>query len=49
MNLEDTFVIAGAYERIANPDRRWWQFWKPRFVAGKNLQRFNVRSGLTNR
>lgn len=34
MKPGDTFTIAGIYELIPNSSRRWWQFWKPRFVKG---------------
>lgn len=26
--------VDGWFEFVPNPDRRWWQFWKPQQVAG---------------
>lgn len=39
----DTLTIAYGMER--NPDRRWWQVWKPRWVAMDQLQCFEVIHG----
>ena len=38
----DTITVAGIYETIPNPDRRWWQFWKPRQLTTDRLQVFTV-------
>ena len=40
--IGDTFTFEGVRERIPNRNRRWWQFWKPRFFEGINLARFVV-------
>ncbi len=31
----EKFTIAGVYDTKPNPDRRWWQFWKPLRIADK--------------
>lgn len=42
----DHFTIAGIYVAVRNPDRKWWQFWKPRFVADPaQLRMFAVTNG----
>ena len=38
----DKVTIVGIMERVPNPHRHWWQFWKPRTVATKKLQQFTV-------
>lgn len=38
----DEITIAGVHRRIKNPDRRWWQFWRPRTGASIEYQRFTV-------
>lgn len=39
----EAFTIEGLYRMVPNPDRRWWQFWKPRLVKKANeLQMFKV-------
>lgn len=44
MQTGDTFTIAGIHPVIANPARRWWQFWKPRKVADRTrLAMFTVK------
>lgn len=42
----DVFTIAGVYKIIRNPDRHWWQIWRPRMVATGKLQTFRVRQGV---
>lgn len=42
MELGETVTIAGIYEQVPNPARRWWQFWRPRFVAGPELRKFTI-------
>lgn len=33
--MSDAILFADGYrEWVANPDRRWWQFWKPKDVLG---------------
>lgn len=27
-----TFTPTGEYETILNPDKKWWQFWKKRYI-----------------
>jgi hypothetical protein len=38
----DKVTISGCYARVRNPDRKWWQLWKPRMVTTKELQQFTV-------
>ena len=38
----DIFTYEGINEMMRNPDRRWWQLWKPRFVR-RQSQTFVVR------
>lgn len=39
----DVFTIEGLHPAIRDPNRRWWQFWKPRMVADKDrLATFRV-------
>lgn len=42
---EETFTVAGMYEQVRNPNRRWWQFWKPRMINSDRLATFTVRLG----
>ncbi len=42
----DKFTIAGVYEMIPNPNRRWWQWWRPRKVASDRLAEFRATSLL---
>jgi hypothetical protein len=35
-------TFEGIYRMVPNPSRRWWQFWRPRFVATDELQTFTV-------
>jgi hypothetical protein len=42
MGVGDTFTIAGVYGMERNPNRRWWQFWRPRCFAVSELQIFTV-------
>lgn len=39
----DILTIAGDYQTIANPKRRWWTFWRPRFITMSQLQRYRVQ------
>jgi hypothetical protein len=41
----DTFTIAGCKRVVRNPDRRWWQLWKPRQIVTAELQTWRV-SGI---
>lgn len=44
MKPGDHFTIAGCFAMMLNPNRRWWQFWKPRYVADEErLARFTVQ------
>lgn len=38
----DKLTIAGAMVPIKNPSRKWWQFWKPRMVAGPVYREFVI-------
>lgn len=45
IKVGDVFTIEGIRPLIANPDRRWWQFWKPRLIENPDpeiLQMFKV-------
>jgi hypothetical protein len=43
IKIGDTFTIEGVYRMVPNPDRRWWQLWKPRLAKKANeLQMFRV-------
>lgn len=41
VKVGDEFTIAGVRTAVPNTDRKWWQFWKPKFVLGP-LQRYRV-------
>lgn len=36
----DIITIAGYYQKVPNPARRWWQVWKPRMIAGGDLAKW---------
>ncbi|QPQ55586.1 hypothetical protein IC614_03010 [Allosphingosinicella flava] len=36
------FTIAGLYKMVPNPNRRWWQLWKPKRVQSIELQTWKV-------
>jgi hypothetical protein len=40
----DTFTIAHIYRMIPNPDRKWWQVWKPRKVCSREPETWTVVS-----
>lgn len=43
IEIGETFTVAGINPTKPNPDRRWWQFWKPRRVPDiVELQIFKV-------
>lgn len=31
----DKYTVAGVYDFIPNDSRKWWQFWKPKWVIGE--------------
>lgn len=37
----DMITIEGMHQMVPNPDRKWWQFWKPAKILGP-LQRYRV-------
>lgn len=41
INVGDEFTIGGVHTAVPNAGRKWWQFWKPRWVVGP-LQRYRV-------
>lgn len=41
IKIGDEFTIAGVRNMRPNPDRRWWQLWKPRRVPAE-LKVFRV-------
>ncbi len=43
IEVGDVVTISGFFDLKENPDRRWWQFWKPRHVPGAgHLTKFHV-------
>lgn len=48
IRIGDTFTIAGVHEKLPNPDRRWWQFWIPKFVPGDLLTFTVSEAGMFN-
>lgn len=38
----DEFTIQGCLATVRNPSRKWWQFWKPRWIMSGELQRYRV-------
>jgi hypothetical protein len=42
LRVGDEVTFEGVRELAPNPNRRWWQIWKPRFVEGAALQKFRV-------
>lgn len=43
----DTMTIAGVFRQIPNPNRAWWQLWRPKFIQSEVLQTFNVTASAT--
>lgn len=41
VKVGDIFTVGGVHTAVPNTERRWWQFWKPRWVIGP-LQRYRV-------
>jgi hypothetical protein len=35
-SLGEKFTIAGVHPEIRNPDRIFWQFWKPKKISDKS-------------
>lgn len=44
LKVGDTFKLAGLYKKIPNPDREWWQPWKPRHIVTNELVTMTVIS-----
>lgn len=42
IKLGDSITIEGLHRVIANPDRRWWQLWKPRMVETSETAEWTV-------
>lgn len=42
VKVGDEFTIAGVRTAVPNTARRWWQFWKPKYILGP-LQRYRVK------
>ena len=38
MKPGDTIRIAGCYQKVPNPRRKWWSFWRPKMIDGPELQ-----------
>lgn len=43
MQKGDTITFEGLHQMVRNPDRKWWQLWKPRMVPAE-LRTFRVVS-----
>lgn len=41
LSIGEIFTADGFYELLPNPDRSWWQIWKPRHIFG-DLQKYVV-------
>lgn len=41
INVGDEFTIGGVHTAVPNLARRWWQFWKPKYILGP-LQKYRV-------
>lgn len=48
IKMGDVFTISGIYEEVKNPDRKWWQFWKPKMVSS-GLKKFHVTNVVGGR
>jgi hypothetical protein len=46
IRVGDTFTIRGGNKR--NPDRWWFQFWKPKWVRHEDLKQFRVVRHVTS-
>ena len=42
----DVLTFDGLFKPMPNPNRRWWQLWKPRTIASNELQTFVVKGSL---
>jgi hypothetical protein len=42
IKVGDTFTVAGVRRLGPNPDRAWWQFWRPRLIESAELQTYKV-------
>ncbi len=40
----DIITIAGRTIRVKNPNRHWYQFWKPKMITTSELEKFAVIS-----
>ncbi len=49
MKPGDKVTIEGVYRAIPNPDRRWWQFWKPRMVDTSEPMEWTVVRDVSGR
>lgn len=52
IQMGDMFTIEGVHNVMRNPNRRWWQLWKPRMVPDHRrdgLRQFKVISVSTSR
>ena len=38
----DFVTVAGIYALVPNPNRGWWQLWRPKFVQSDGLETFKV-------
>lgn len=38
----DRITFAGQFVRVPNPNRRWFQFWKPKTITTDQLQEFTL-------
>lgn len=47
INIGDEFTIGGVHTAVPNLARRWWQFWKPKYILGP-LQKYRVIDKVTS-
>ena len=41
IKIGDEFTIANVHTAVPNLARKWWQFWKPKYILGP-LQKYRV-------
>jgi hypothetical protein len=44
-NEDGLMRVNGVYRVIPNPNRKWWQFWKPKKIVTDELQTFRILNG----
>jgi hypothetical protein len=41
--------VPGSFETVPNPNRKWWQFWKPKHILQQKYRTWISHSGLEMR